>query len=185
MNLTRIIQRVGRINHIGNKHAETFVFNFFPTAATKKHLSLEDRILEKLQMFHETLSKNFEYLSDAENFSPKNLFSTLTSNLSDNEINPELKYLKIIRQLRDENKSFFERIKRLPKRARSSKNFSCDESALTLVQSGELKTFFLSDSSETQRLDFLRSNRVSALRARRTENPHRGKTCPRNTWQGL
>ena len=98
-NPTRIMQRVGRINRVGTKHAEIFVFNFFPTSATKKHLSLEDRILEKLQMFHETLGEDFKYLSESEDVSPKNLFDTLNANLSgdDEEINPELEYLKIIR----------------------------------------------------------------------------------------
>ena len=154
-NPTRIMQRVGRINRIGTAHAEIFVFNFFPTAATKKHLSLEERILEKLQMFHETLGEDFKYLSEAENVSPKNLFRALTSNLGDDEINPELEYLEIIRQLRDEDKKLFERIKHLPKRARSGKIFSGDESTLTFVRSGELKTFFLSDSIETRRLSFI------------------------------
>ena len=154
-NPTRIMQRVGRINRIGTVHAEIFVFNFFPTAATKKHLSLEERILEKLQMFHETLGEDFKYLSEAENVSPKNLFRALTSNLGDDEINPELEYLKIIRQLRDEDKKLFERIKHLPKRARSGKIFSCKESTLTFVRSGELKAFFQSNSSETWRLTFI------------------------------
>ena len=78
-NPTRIMQRVGRINRVGTTHPEIFVFNFFPTAATKKHLSLEERILEKLQMFHETLGEDFKYLSESEDVSPKNLFDTLKS----------------------------------------------------------------------------------------------------------
>ena len=158
-NPTRIMQRVGRINRVGTKHKEIFVFNFFPTSATKKHLSLEERILEKLQMFHETLGEDFKYLSESEEVSPKSLFDTLNANLSgdDDEINPELEYLKIIREIRDNDKILFDRIKRLPKKARAGK-FSdkiFDESTLTFARSGALKTFFLTNSKETHQITFL------------------------------
>lgn len=158
-NPTRIMQRVGRINRVGTKHDEIFVFNFFPTDATKRHLPLEDRILEKLQMFHETLGEDFKYLSESEEVSPKNLFDTLNANLGgeDEETNPELEYLKIIREIRDNDKLLFEKIKRLPKKARTGK--SSDkveaESTLTFARSGALKTFFVSDSSKTEQLSFL------------------------------
>lgn len=157
-NPTRIMQRVGRINRVGTKHAEIFIFNFFPTSATKKHLSLEDRILEKLQLFHETLGEDFKYLSESEEVSPKSLFDTLNANLSgeDDDINPELEYLKIIREVRDNKKDLFDKIKHLPKKARTGK-FSAEvegEATLTFARSGALKTFFLTDS-ETQQLTFL------------------------------
>ena len=157
-NPTRIMQRVGRINRVGTKHAEIFVFNFFPTSATKQHLSLEDRILEKLQMFHETLGDDFKYLSEAENVSPKNLFDTLNANLSgdDEEINPELEYLKVIREIRDKDKLLFEKIKRLPKKARSGKisDKITEESTLTFARNGALKTFFLT-GTETAQISFV------------------------------
>ncbi len=158
-NPTRIMQRVGRVNRVGTQHDEIFVFNFFPTATTKKHLSLEERILEKLQMFHETLGEDFKYLSEAEDVSPKNLFDTLNANLSgeDEEINLELEYLKIIREIRDNDKLLFEKIKRLPKKARTGKisDKISDESTLTFARSGALKTFFVTDSSKTEQLSFL------------------------------
>lgn len=157
-NPTRIMQRVGRINRVGTKHEEIFVFNFFPTSATKQHLSLEERILEKLQMFHETLGDDFKYLSEAENVSPKNLFDTLNANLNgdDEEINPELEYLKVIREIRDNDKILFEKIKRLPKKARTGKisDKIAEESTLTFARNGALKTFFLT-GEETTQLSFI------------------------------
>ena len=157
-NPTRIMQRVGRINRVGTKHEEIFVFNFFPTSTTKQHLSLEERILEKLQMFHETLGDDFKYLSEAENVSPKNLFDTLTANLNgdDEEINPELEYLKVIREIRDKDKFLFEKIKRLPKKARSGKisDKIAEESTLTFARNGALKTFFLT-GTETAQISFI------------------------------
>ena len=54
-NPTRIMQRVGRINRVGTEYDRIYVFNFFPTAQSKKQMPLEERILEKLQAFHVTL----------------------------------------------------------------------------------------------------------------------------------
>ncbi len=171
-NPTRIMQRVGRINRVGTKHAEIFVFNFFSTSATKRHLSLEERILEKLQMFHETLGEDFKYLSESEDVSPKNLFDTLNANLSgeDDEINPELDYLKIIREIRDNDKFLFEKIKRLPKKARTGKvsDKVDSESTLTFARSGALKTFFITDVDKTEQLSFLEA--IEFLRCESDEN---------------
>lgn len=63
-NPTRIMQRVGRINRVGTEHDRIFVFNFFPTAQSKRQMPLEERILEKLQAFHDTLGEDIKYLSD-------------------------------------------------------------------------------------------------------------------------
>lgn len=155
-NPTRIMQRVGRINRIGTKHAELFVYNFFPAAATEEHLPLEARITEKLQMFHSALGEDFRYISEAEQVAPQQLFSVLNAKLEDDDINPETKYLKLIRNVRDTDKKLFERISRLPKRARTGK-FSDRvqvESTLTFVRRGELKTFYLCDTS-IKNLSFL------------------------------
>ncbi len=154
-NPTKIMQRVGRINRIGTAHAEIFVFNFFPTEQSAAELPLEERILEKLHLFHETLGEDFKYLSEAENVSPKKLFDELTANLDDAQENDsELEYLKIIRDIRDNNKKLFEKIKRLPKKARVAKFFAGKNATITFLRYGALKTFFLSDGGETKRLSF-------------------------------
>lgn len=67
-NPTRIMQRVGRINRVGTEFDRIYVFNFFPTSQTNKHLPLKERITEKLQAFHDTLGEDFKYLSDDEEF---------------------------------------------------------------------------------------------------------------------
>ena len=68
-NPTRIMQRVGRINRVGTAFNRIYVFNFFPTAQSEKQLPMEERILEKLQAFHDTLGEDFKYLSDEEDVS--------------------------------------------------------------------------------------------------------------------
>lgn len=160
-NPTRIMQRVGRINRVGTEYDRIYVFNFFPTAQSKKQMPLEERILEKLQAFHDTLGEDFKYLSDEEEVSSKKLFSDLTSDLDSEEesTNPELAYLAIIRQIRDNDPKLFSLIKRLPKKAKAGKNSEkvIGDSTVTFIRQGALKTFFLSDEVETKQMSFMQA----------------------------
>lgn len=159
-NPTRIMQRVGRINRVGTEFDRIYVFNFFPTAQSAKHMPLEDRILEKLQSFHDTLGEDFKYLSDDEDVSAQKLFSDLSKDI-DNEgeesNSPELAYLAIIRQIRDNNPQLFSLIKRLPQKAKSAKvDETCrTDSVVTFIRKGSLKSFFMSNDTETKQLTFM------------------------------
>ena len=158
-NPTRIMQRVGRINRVGTEHERIYVFNFFPTAQSEKQMPLEERILEKLQAFHDTLGEDIKYLSDDEEISSKKLFSELNKNMDDEEesTNPELAYLGIIRQVRDNDPQLFDQIKRLPKKAKAGKKSDLVEDSATIgfIRKGALKTFFLSNQEQTQQLTFM------------------------------
>ena len=159
-NPTRIMQRVGRINRVGTEFDRIYVYNFFPTDQTKKHMSLEERILEKIQAFHDTLGEDIKYLSDAEEVSPKKLFDDLNKNIDGEEegTNPELAYLAIIRQIRDNDPQLFFRIKKLPRKAKAGKYFNQLDADATVgfIRKGALRTFFLSQNGkETKHLSFL------------------------------
>ncbi|MCD7847746.1 MAG: phospholipase D-like domain-containing protein [Oscillospiraceae bacterium] len=157
-NPTRIMQRVGRVNRVGTEHDRIYVFNFFPTAQSEKHMPLEERILQKLQAFHDTLGEDIKYLSDDEEISSKKLFSELNKDMDDEEsTNPELAYLGVIRQVRDSNPNLFGAIKALPIKAKSSKdsNLVDETSTVSFIRKGALKTFFVSDANETKQLTFM------------------------------
>nr|WP_318685701.1 helicase-related protein [uncultured Acetatifactor sp.] len=160
-NPTRIMQRVGRINRVGTEYDRIYVFNFFPTAQSKKQMPLEERILEKLQAFYDTLGEDIKYLSDDEEVSSKKLFSDLTSDLDGEEesTNPELAYLAIIRQIRDNDPKLFSMIKRLPKKAKAGKASEkvSENSTVTFIRQGALKTFFVSSEAETKQLSFMQA----------------------------
>ena len=74
---------------------------------------MKDRIIEKLQAFHDTLGEDFKYLSDEEEVSSQKLFQDLNKDLEEDEegANPELAYLAIIRQIRDNDASLTEKSK--------------------------------------------------------------------------
>lgn len=156
-NPTRIMQRVGRINRVGTAYDQIYVYNFFPTAQSSKHIPLQDRILEKLQAFHDTLGEDYKYLSDEEVVSSQKLFESLTSGLDEEEnTSPELEYLAVIREIRDNNKSLFERIKRLPKKAKTGRysNRVEEPATVTFIRKGALKSFLLT-GTETSSLSFI------------------------------
>lgn len=157
-NPTRIMQRVGRINRVGTAYDRIYVFNFFPTAQSEKQVPMEERILEKLQAFHDTLGEDYKYLSDEEEVSPKKLFSDLNRNMDSDEesTNPELAYLAVIRQIRDNDPSLFSRIKRLPKKAKAGKSSGIvsENSTIGFIRKGAMKTFFQT-GAKTKQLSFM------------------------------
>jgi len=157
-NPTRIMQRVGRINRIGTEYDRIYVFNFFPTAQTDKHLPLKERITEKLQAFHDTLGEDFKYLSDDEQVTSHKLYADLTAEMDyEEEGNPELYYLSEIRRIRDEDTPLFDKIKRLPRKAKSGKRSALisDSATVTFLRKGYLKMFFRTDTNETSGITFL------------------------------
>ena len=166
-NPTRIMQRVGRINRVGTEFERIYVFNFFPTAQSKRQLPLEERILEKLQSFHDTLGEDIKYLSDEEQVSPKKLFGDLNKAPGEDEesSNPELEYLNIIRQIRDNEPQLFEVIKRLPRKCKVGKASEAidDTATITFLRKGALKVFFAANDQETKQLSFMEA--ISFIKA--------------------
>lgn len=158
-NPTRIMQRVGRINRVGTEFDRIYVFNFFPTSQANAQLPLKDRILEKLQAFHDILGEDFKYLSEDEQVSSHKLYENLTGSLDGEEenVNPELEYLTLIRNIRDENIELFEKIKKFPLKCKSGKNSTLisGNGTISFIRKGALKTFFKTDSDSTQELTFI------------------------------
>lgn len=159
-NPTRIMQRVGRINRVGTEFDRIYVFNFFPTAQSHAQIPMEDRILEKLQAFHDTLGEDIKYLSDDEEVSSKKLFADLNKDLDDDgeeSTNPELAYLATIRQIRDNDPKLFEMIKRLPRKAKAGKISETVDttSTISFIRKGALKTFFISNSLGAHQMTFM------------------------------
>lgn len=162
-NPTRIMQRVGRINRVGTQHDNIYVFNFFPSAQVGEHMSLEENITSKIQAFHDTLGEDFKYLSEDEEVDTygifgKTLYDKLNSKESleeeDFEEDSTLKYLKIIRDLRDEDEALFIKIKNYPRKIRSAKYLDTD-GTLTFFRKGYMKRFIISDGIVSREMTFL------------------------------
>ena len=62
--------------------------------------------------------------------------------------------MQIIREIRDEQPDLFEKLKRLPKKARSGKKGD-SEALVTFIRKGQLKKFFMSGGEEAKEVPFL------------------------------
>lgn len=172
-NPTRILQRVGRVNRVGTAHQNVYIFNFFPTAQSSRHMNLEDNVKTKIQAFHDMLGEDSRYLTDEEAITQHELFGDrLYKRLNTKETyegqieeRSELEYLQEIREIRDKQPELFEKIKRLPKKARTGRKLPsittthpegiATQQVVTFFRKGMLKKFFLASVKGTIELPFL------------------------------
>lgn len=163
-NPIRIIQRVGRINRVDTKFDKIFIYNFFPTVQSNEEIKLEESAIGKLQAFHDILGEDAAYLTDGEEVSSFELFKRLNSKEvieGEESEESELKYLSEIRNIRDNAPDLFEKIKHLPKKARSAKIHSVErESVLTFFRKGKLRKMFISNDESTKELDFFQTAEI-------------------------
>jgi superfamily II DNA or RNA helicase/HKD family nuclease len=158
-NPVRMMQRVGRVNRVGKNlpHSEIHTFNFFPASKINMSLGIKEAAEAKIHSFIEMLGNDAKLLTDEE-IKSHDLFDKLTSKESitgEDEENPELKYLKLLQKIREEKPELFDRIRKLPKKARCGMlTDSKDNSLLTFFRKGKLMKTFLSSESGVNELDF-------------------------------
>jgi superfamily II DNA/RNA helicase len=160
-NPTRLMQRAGRINRVDTKFDKIYTFNFFPTVQSNDQIKLKEAAEYKIRAFIEMLGADARLLTEGEEIKSHDLFSRLTSKKTimgeDCEEESELKYLQVIRNIRDNEPALFDRVKRLPKKARTARlePNGKDNTLLTYFRKGKLQKFYLSAEKATQELDFL------------------------------
>ena len=164
-NPTRVLQRVGRVNRVGTSHSKIHIFNFFPTDESEQEINLEANIKNKIQAFHDTLGEDSKYLTEDEVVSTHELFGdNLYKKLNTKETyddeseedgKSEFHYLKIIRDIRDNDSKLFNRIKQLPKKSRSAIKSNGKTELLTFFRKGKLKKFLIANNEEKKELNFL------------------------------
>ena len=173
-NPTRLIQRVGRVNRVDTKFDSIHTYNFFPTEESNDLIKLRESTEAKIHAFIEMLGADARLLTEGEEIKSHDLFARLTSKAlitgEDSEEESELEYLGEIREVRDKHPDLFTRIKRLPKKARSTRLTVSDAngtvktlpSLFTYFRHGRLDKFYLAPdgSSESVELDFLASVKV-------------------------
>ncbi len=180
-NPTRLMQRVGRINRIDTPFNKIYTFNFFPTKQADSEIELTKIARSKIEAFLTLLGGDSAILTEGEPVGYHELFDKLLSKKTilqdEKEEESELKYLRIIKDIRDKNPELFERIKLLPKKARSAKKFDKSiehlarpNSLLTFFRKGKLMKFFLSTSQETKEIDFLTAVKIFEIQAENKNN---------------
>ena len=159
-NPTRVLQRVGRVNRVDTKFDDIYVYNFFPSVQGNNEIKLEEAAIAKIQAFHDTLGEDAQYLTEGEEITSHELFNRLNSKKILEEggeagEDSELGYLSEMRDIRDNNTVLYEKIKRLPKKARSAKVYpDFKEAVVTFFKKGKLRKIYIADVKGAKELDF-------------------------------
>lgn len=164
-NPTRLMQRVGRINRVDTNFDKIYSFNFFPTEQSNDQIKLKEAAEAKIHSFITLLGADAQLLTDGEMIESHELFDRLISKKTitgeDDFEESELKYLQVIRNIRDNNPDLFAEIKRLPKKTRTSKKQNIKEDhLLTYFRKGKLQKFFLVGIHQPQELDFISASKL-------------------------
>lgn len=154
-NPTKMMQRVGRIQRVGSEFNEVYIYNFFPTDQINENIGLKEAAVAKIGAFIEMLGNDSKLLTDEEIKAPE-LFEKLNSRKTfdeDEEENTELEYLEIMRDIRDNNKALYEKIKKVPKKARAGK-MSNENGLLTFFRKGHSRKIYFNNGKEIKEIDF-------------------------------
>jgi len=158
-NPTRVIQRIWRINRVWTKHSKIFIYNFFPTEKSNDEIALEQNVLSKMEAFVRLLWEDAANLSDEEEIETHSLFDKLNSKEYVNQEwdwLSELKYLKQLREIRDNEPELFIKISNLPKKSRSGrkKENIKNKALFTFFKKWDYLKMFFTDIEKQKELDF-------------------------------
>ncbi|GAH34707.1 unnamed protein product, partial [marine sediment metagenome] len=164
-NPTRLMQRVGRINRVDTNFDKIYTYNFFPTKQSNDQIKLKEAAEAKIHAFITLLGADSKLLTEDESVESYELFSRLTSKKTltgeDEEEESELKYLEVIRDIRDNDPDLFEKVKRLPRKARTARIFEGGKnSLLTYFRKGKLQKFFIVGKYDPKELDFISTAKI-------------------------
>ena len=136
-NPTRVIQRVGRINRIGQKVFENlYIYNFFPTIQGSEHVKNREIAENKMFMIHSTLGEDSKIFSSGEKPTAAGLFTKLQQNPEENESES---FVTTVRRLYYDIKirypEIIEKVKKLPTRIKVAKNYK-ENDLLVFIRKG-------------------------------------------------
>lgn len=160
-NPTRMMQRVGRINRVDTPFDKIHTFNFFPTTQSNDQIKLKEAAEAKINAFLTLLGGDADLLTEGEPIGSHELFNRLISRQTlegeDDTGESVLKYLHAIKEIRVKDPDLFEKIKRLPKKARTSKYHAEQANSLiTYFRRDKLQKFFLAAADpEAEEMDFI------------------------------
>jgi len=173
-NPTRLMQRVGRINRVDTPFDKIYTFNFFPTQQSNDQIKLKEAAEAKIHAFISLLGADARLLTEGEPVEHHELFDRLISKKTitgeDEEEESGLKYLQLIRKIRDEDPDLFAEIKRLPKKARTARKApDARGRLLTYFRKGKLQKFYLAGDSDSEELDFVHAAQLLETQQKRRD----------------
>lgn len=128
-NATRLMQRIGRVNRIGSRAEQIFVYNFYPSAHGDEQIKLVNNALRKLQSFHTAFGEDNKIFSLLEEKGDGALFG----NKIQKEESEILNYLNELRDFKKKHPKRFAEISKIPNKARCGRKAD-ERHQLTLME---------------------------------------------------
>lgn len=165
-NPVRMMQRVGRVNRVSRNPPFDIIYtyNFFPAGPINEEIGLKEAAESKIRAFIEMLGNDARLLTEEE-IKSHDLFTKLTSKKvitgEDEEDDLELGYLLMLRDIRDNNVELYERVKRLPKKARTARTVDDQStSVISFFRRGKLRKTYQNTGTEIREVDFLEAAKI-------------------------
>lgn len=159
-NSTRLMQRIGRLNRIGSHAGFISNYNFYPSAQSNKEIELKKKAYIKLQGFHTAFGEDSQIYTIEEIIEQFKLYET---GISDDE-DIRLKYLELIRKIKDSDPALFKSIKNMPLKARTGRvalSDSVRNASICFIKSGKIKDlYFIDKESNVNGLNFEESVKI-------------------------
>ncbi len=153
-NPVRLIQRFGRIDRIGTQHEVVYGFNFLPERGIDRNLALRERLHNRIQEIHDTIGEDAAIPDRTETLNEEAMYAIYEQRSGQLSLfEDEDEYLdlneaeEILRALRRENKTEYERIASLRNGIRSAR-LSFEQSKFVFCQSGRYQQLYLLNEKE-------------------------------------
>ena len=151
-NSTRLMQRIGRINRIGTKHSEIFIYNFKPTAQSESLIELSKKAFIKLQTFHHAVGEDSQIYSKNEKVGTVSLYEVEVEKADE-----ELKFLEEIRKYKEANPKTFKYLKELPKKVRVQRDSKdLKETSFVFIKNNDSKSYYMVDKQNCEAVNFVK-----------------------------
>lgn len=151
-NSTRLMQRIGRINRIGTKHSEIFIYNFKPTAQSESLIELSKKAFIKLQTFHHAVGEDSQIYSKNEKVGTVSLYEVEVEKADE-----ELKFLEEIRKYKEANPKTFKYLKELPKKVRVQRDIKdLKEASFVFIKNNDSKSYYMVDNQNCEAVNFVK-----------------------------
>jgi len=124
-NPTRVIQRVGRINRIGQKVFDSlYIYNFFPTEQGSDVVKSRQIASQKMFLIHNTLGEDCKIFDADEIPAPAELYKRINTNPEEMEEENLLTKIRIeYNKIEKEHPEVINRVEHLPNRIKTAKGF--------------------------------------------------------------
>lgn len=152
-NPVRLIQRFGRIDRIGSENERVYGYNFLPETKLDANLGLRQKLHNRIQEIHDTIGEDSEILDSTEKLNPEAMYAIYETRGgtpvqldlwggADDEFLDLNEAEEILRQLRKDNPSEYDRIASLRDGIRTARP-SLQRGLYVFCQAGRFQQLFL------------------------------------------